>query len=86
MTKSELKAIAEKYGMEIMREPITKEAWGVLLKTKEDVPELEKFLTESYRYTDGTITVEDFGLGMCDVHFYRVMCPADWFDLWGWRE
>ena len=86
MKKSELKALSEKYGMNILRNDITREAWGVYLETVEDVPELEKFLSESYAYTDGTITVEDLSFGIGGTHFYRVECPSDWFDLWGWRE
>lgn len=38
MKKAELKAIAERYGMGILREEITDKAIGLYLETEEDIP------------------------------------------------
>lgn len=44
MKKAELKAIAERYGMGILREEITDKAIGLYLETEEDIPELDELL------------------------------------------
>lgn len=85
MKKEELKAIAEKHGMEIVRNPITSEAWGLKLETVEDIPELDA-LSENNQLGSVTVTKE-YGAyeAVNGTHLYTVYCPANWFDLWGWR-
>ena len=83
MNKEELKAIAEKHGFEIVRNPITSEAWGLKLETAEDIPELDAL---NNQLTSVTVTKE-YGAyeAVNGTHLYTVFCPANWFDLWGWR-
>lgn len=85
MKKEELKAIAEKHGFEIVRNPITSEAWGLKLETAEDIPELDA-LNENNPIGQVTVTKE-YGAyeAVNGTHLYTVYCPANWFDLWGWR-
>lgn len=84
MKKNELKAIAEKYGMEIMRNPITNEAWGLKLETAEDIPELDEL---TVAFADIVVVTKAYGayFDANGTHLYTVYCPTDWFDLGGWR-
>lgn len=84
MKKSEVKAICEKYGMEILRNPITREGWGLRLETKEDIQELDAHLNDK-EFTGVVVQKEFFGVKH-SAHIYTVTCPTQWFDLWGWRD
>lgn len=84
MKKNELKSLAEKYGMEILRHPITREAWGLKLETAEDIPELDLLLSAG---PSGPVAVtKEYGVyeAVNGTHLYTVVCPTNWFDLWGW--
>lgn len=88
MKKENMRAIAEKYDMEILRNPITREAWGLYLKTDREIPELDKIVANSndhyYSHGFNAIFAErwySFG----DV-VYRIACPKRWFDLYGWVD
>ena len=87
MKKNELKAIAEKYGMEIMRNPITREAWGLKLETAENIPELDALAGDPWHFEQVAVTKE-YGVfyEVNGTHLYTVYCPTDWFDLWGWVD
>ena len=87
MTKIELKAIAEKYGMEIMRNPITREAWGLKLETTENILELDALGSDPFHFEQVAVTKE-YGVlyEVNGTHLYTVYCPTDWFDLWGWVD
>ena len=87
MTKAELKAIADKHGFEILREPITNMAWGLRLETAEDIPELDAIAKDVW--TVGNVSVrKEYGVyyKVDGTHVYTVACPDNWFDLWGWKD
>lgn len=87
MTKEEMKAIADKHGFEILRNPITSEAWGLRLETAEDIPELDSINADIW--TRGNVAVsKEYGshYEVNGTHVYTVACPDNWFDLWGWKD
>lgn len=87
ISKREVHEIADKYNMEILRHHITREAWGLGLKTDHEIAELNDLQERvdkrgtppgvhdiemvTDRYPDGTI-------------YYKIYCPFTWFDLAGW--
>jgi hypothetical protein len=80
MTKAEAMALATKYNMEILRHPVTNEAWAIQCNSKELIPELDK-LTDSL-CLPCTVTRKLF----CeDTYIYTLVCPKTWFDLYGWK-
>ena len=88
MKKAELRAIADRYGMEILRNPITNEAWGLALETAQDIPELDVLASDIWD-ENPVVTVEKvYGVyqEVYGTHLYKVACPVEWFDLWGWRD
>lgn len=87
MTKSELIALAERYGMSILRDPITREAWGLALETAQDIPELDE-IAEDSDLTSGIIVTKEYGAYAAahGTHLYKVVCPTEWFDLWGFAD
>ena len=85
MKKEELKAIAEKHDMKIVRNPITNEAWELKLETTDNIPELDAL---NVKNPIGPVTVtKEYGAyeAVNGTHLYTVYCPTNWFDLWGWR-
>lgn len=84
MDKATAKRLAEKYSMEILRNPITSEAWGVIVETDELIPELDKYADAACKNYMGnnTAIVERTYAG---TYTYKIICPTRWFDLWGWR-
>lgn len=81
MTKATVKSLATKYGMEILRNPITSEAWGVTVESDELIPELDEY-ADAILENEHT-AVERVNLG--GTYRYTITCPTNWFDLWGWR-
>ena len=82
MKRSEAKALQEKYGMEILRHPVTSEAWGLGIETDVCIPELDRLVrTDIWPcvMTASYMTPEDGAI-------YRLDCPTSWFDLWGWAD
>ena len=80
MKKVEAMNLAKKYSMEILRHPVTGEAWGVQCESKELIPELDKLHDKSC--LPCAVTRELF----CeDTYVYTLVCPTKWFDLYGWR-
>lgn len=86
MKKAELKAIADRYEMGIIREKITGVGVGLYLTTEEDIPELDTMANKTpLEKFEGVIITKEYS--SCDnKRTYRVYCPANWFDLWGWAE
>lgn len=79
MKRNELKEIANRYGMEIRRNPITDEAFGVYTDAKALIPELDA-IADSTEYSN--VQVERRYAG--GEYQYLVTAPTDWFDLYGW--
>lgn len=79
MKRNELKEIAARYGMEIRRNPITDEAFGVYTDAKELIPELDA-IADSTEYSN--VQVERRYAG--GEYQYLVTAPTDWFDFYGW--
>lgn len=87
MTKSELIALAARYGMSILRDPITREAWGLALETAQDIPELDEIARDSDLASRILVTKEyDAYQAAHGTHLYKVICPTEWFDLWGFAD
>ena len=81
MTKLDLIIAAAQSGAQIARDPITREAWGLIFKTPAKVPTLDA-IVDGHDYTVGG-TREHWPDGMI---CYRIYCPKTWFDLWGWAD
>lgn len=89
MKKAELKAIAERYEMGIIREEITNEGVGLYLVTAEDIPELDALANIppfERNPSPWAVTATKEYSPRGDIHTYRVYCPTSWFDLWGWKD
>lgn len=85
MDKATAKRLAEKYSMGILRNPITSEAWGVIVETDELIPELDKYADadlENYMGNNTAIVERTYNGSS---YTYKIVCPTRWFDLWGWR-
>lgn len=81
MKRAEAKALAKKYGMRILRAPVTGEAWALYLEASSPIKELDDLaaadlnpcaMVASYTTASG-IT-------------YKLVCPTNWFDRWGWAD
>lgn len=84
MKKEELKAIAEKYGFDILRNPITREAWALGLETAIDIPELDALLDPWTKSNIAITKTYNPYYNTHKTHYYKVICPVSWFDLSGW--
>lgn len=82
MKKTELKAIADRYKMEFLREEITNKGIGLSLVTEKDIPELDEMLNPKSPHEAVIATKQEAG----GVNLYHVYCPSSWLDLWGWAE
>lgn len=71
MKKAELKAIAERYGMGILREEIA-------------VPRNRRGHPRSGRAAESAVVATKLAAG--GTNLYHVYCPTSWFDLWGWKD
>ena len=86
MKKAELKAIADRYGMGIIREKVTGLGVGLYLVTEEDIPELDALANKApFERFEGIMVTKECS-PFANIHTYRVYCPANWFDLWGWKD
>lgn len=81
MDKITAKKLASKYGMEIVRNPITSEAHGLMVESADLYPELDA-LTE----TDTRPCIVTRRLFAGTTYRYEITCPKAWFDLWGWAD
>ena len=82
MKKAELKAIADRYEMGVLREEITDMAIGLYLETGDNIPELDGLLNPQSPHE----TVVATKLASDGTNLYHVYCPTSWFDLWGWKD
>ena len=81
MAKARIKELAEKYNMKIMWNADKQRAFGVILDSENEIPELDILLREHrkgvvarrYDWFDSSIT-------------YRFDCPYEWFDKDGWSS
>lgn len=79
MKRIEAKSLAAKYGMEIMREPVTNLAHGLYVFSESLIPELDAYADSHDRNN-----VACYRLNNGASYLYRLECPTSWFDLWGW--
>lgn len=80
MTKIEAQNLQKTYGMEILRDPITREAWGLYVDADAAIPELEALAAADLGQY---IAMEANHYGSDGVR-YRLALPTDWFNLGGW--
>ncbi len=80
MKKAELIKIAEKYDMDFIRHPVTREGSGVWCKSGELIPELDA-IVEGDEYP-----VVGERLLLAGDYTYRIYCPTSWIDIWGWKD
>ena len=66
--------------MQILRNPITSEAWALHLVTAEDLPELDALAEKDLEPCQ---MVASYSPGRTE---YKLICPTSWFDLWGWAD
>lgn len=81
MTKLEAQNLQRTYGMEILRNPITGEAWGLYVDADAAIPELEALAATNLGLH---IAMEAKRHGYDQGVLYRLALPTDWFDLGGW--
>lgn len=82
MKKSEAMEIQKRYGMEILRNPVTSEAWAVYMESPECIRELDDLAATDLYPCE---MVADYGTQDVKVT-YKLICPTAWFDLYGWRS
>lgn len=78
-SKKAIRALADKYGMEILRNPVTDGGRGLWIRTETEIPELEA-LADRIEPDKVQVTREYIG----PIIEYKVITPTNWFDLWGW--
>lgn len=84
MNKATAKHLSEKYGMTILRHPITSEAWAVSVESEDLIPELDEYADaapEPYMGNNSAIVERTYA----GTYTYKIVCPTRWFDLWGWK-
>ena len=84
MTMTMAKAFQEKYGMDILRDPVTHQAHGLVVESNDLLPDLDK-------YADAVGDISERPCGVTRVagpngYRYTIETPASWFDLWGWAD
>lgn len=79
MKRTEAKALQTKYSMEILRNPITSEAWALGLASATPIPELDDL-------ADADLSPCIMQAEYTDRAYYKLVCPTNWFDLWGWAD
>jgi len=83
MTRNEVKAAQSKYNGRILRNPVTSEAWGVMIESAELIPELDKYADHA---TDDVLPCGVERMLIADEYRYTILCPVTWFDLGGWAD
>ena len=83
MKKAEAKALQERYNMEIMREPVTREAWGVYTESANLIPELDELADGNGADLLPCACLREWNGGG---YTYKLICPTAWFNLCGWKE
>ena len=81
MTKLEAQNLQRTYGMEILRNPITGEAWCLYVDADAALPDLEPLAATDLGQH---IAMEAKRHGYDQGVLYRLALPTDWFDLGGW--
>lgn len=82
MKRNEAKALQKKYGMEILRNPITSEAWGLRIDADNYIPELDDLAKADI---SPCALEPDYSFAP-EYVIYKLVCPKSWFDLWGWAD
>ncbi len=82
-TKATLMALAEKYHMEFLRHYITDEGYGVYCVSDERIPELDALAADNEW---GDAWIFDWLNWTSPPYMYRIICPKNWINLWGWVE
>lgn len=80
MTRARAKELQKKHGMEIMRDEITRQGFGLYVATENRIPELDALA----RDRSTPMLVDYSGEQFCVM--YSLYCPESWFDLWGWAD
>lgn len=83
MKRAEAKALAKKYGMRILRAPVTGEAWALYLEAPEYIDELDALANQKI---DPCIMQADYSCNDVGLVTYKLVCPTNWFDLFGWAD
>lgn len=84
MNKTTAMKLSEKFGIEILRNPITREAWAVAVESDELIPELDTYADAPVPSAMGN-NVAIVERTFAGTYTYKIICPTRWFDLWGWR-
>lgn len=86
MTRTELKALADRHGMEIGRDSITGEAWGLYVVTEQLIPELDE-LAEQIA-VDNLVVLRLNLSTTSKLYEYKIYVRngRQIFDKYGWRE
>lgn len=80
MTRARAKELQKKYGMEIMRDEITRQGLGLYVATENRIQELDALARDR-----SAAMVADYS-GEPVHTTYSLYCPKSWFDLWGWAD
>ena len=81
MTKTDLQALAERHGMTLARDPITREGTGYYLQYVDTIAELDDLAgTDAGREAAYPCTVVRERYDDC--YTYKVLAPKGWLTLW----
>ena len=83
MSDLKIRSVAKKYDMAILRDPITKRAWGLGLDSRQPIPELEDICSSPELPSLG---MAGRAFEVDGTHYYRIMCPPEWFNKTGGHE
>lgn len=80
MKKSELMEIATRNSMDFIRNPVTQEGVGVWCRSAALIPTLDQVVDGNCLPVSGERIAEP------DSYLYRIFCPSEWINLYGWNE
>lgn len=81
MTKKEMKKLADRFHMDILRDPVTREATRLMVESRDRMPDLDIYADDP-ESLDGVRRTWMGGVGW----MYTIEIPHGWVDLWGWTE
>ena len=82
MTKKQVFALAEKHGMTMARDPITREGTGWYLQHSKLIPELDEMADSKELYDAAYPCYIERLWEIDDEYTYKLVVPRGWISLW----